>query len=154
MKSKITIAIAILTLSIFLFGFRQEMNLVGAINNARARYGRCAVVENQALNEFAQYRLSKLNLDNYNSFHTDREGYIQDCNNFRQSTGYAGKLGEIIAKNPLPEIGYGYNYVNVWMRSRYHRAVIIERQYRLVGFAVELKDGWCFVVVEFMTGGI
>lgn len=149
MKSKLTIAIAILILSIFLFGFRQEMNLVGTINDARTRYGRCEVVENQALNEFAEARLAKLNSDNYYTFHTDREGFIQDCNNFRKSTVYTGYIGEIVSRSE--RLSYGHFFVSAWLKSRYHRAVMLEKQYKYVGYAVVVKDGYVFIVVEFMT---
>ena len=151
MKSKITIAIAILTLSIFLFGFRQEMNLVGAINNARARYGKCKEIENQALNEFAEARLAKLNSDNFYVFHTDREGFIKDCNNFKTNAGYTGNMGEIVARSEW--LSYGHFFVSAWLKSRDHRAVMLNRQYRYMGYAVTAKDGYVFIVVEFMTEG-
>ena len=147
----ITLIILVIT-SLACITTQQTPELIQAINQVRLN------TLNQAnrLNDFAQYRFSKLNYP-----YLSHTNFRKDYSNFMGNRGYLEK-GTIVNCGEIIQVAYDYkakfynidtdDLIRSWLNSSSHREVILNEKWQNIGCYIGYKDQYTIIiVVEFDT---
>jgi len=101
-----------------------ESQMLAQVNSYRAKHGLPHVRRSKSLTRSAE-RYSRKQM---------REGYFGHASRIQASSKYR-RLGEILAWNSGSRAQVSHTF-RMWLRSSGHRAIIVDRQFRYMGFGV------------------
>jgi uncharacterized protein YkwD len=137
------ILILLITITLLATLACTDISILSGINQTRLNNGLNQLVEKQELNDFVNYRLSKMTYPpNHNNLKADYETF-SNINNLK----HVKFVGEII---------FGSDYIfdkndilNIWLNSPSHKNVILNKQFVNFGYAERYLDETykCIIVI-------
>jgi len=132
------ILILLITITLLATLACTDINILAGINQVRLNNGLNQLAENQRLNDFAAYRLNKMQIPSHNDFKSD---YM-----FFMNVTTITLIGEIIAFSPIQQLTEAY--INAWLNSPSHKQTILS-PFLNFGMASGYINGNYVIVVEF-----
>jgi uncharacterized protein YkwD len=112
--------------------------ILSGINQIRLNNGLNQLQESQELDDFANYRLKKMQNPSHEDFKSDYITFMQKSVNL---------IGEIIAYGDIKQSTEAY--LNAWMNSPSHKKVIVYPCFNSFGIAEGIINGNYIIIVEF-----
>ena len=149
----ITLIILVIT-SLACITTQQTPELITKINQVRQDNNLKPLNYTTRLDDFAQYRFNQVDPNNL-SHKNLRHDYAKFMGRYLEN-GAVATCGEIILKSYAPCKNFDYydidDYINFWLNSPTHRAVILNETFENIGCYIGYKDVFTIIiVVEFDT---
>lgn len=138
------ILILLITITLLATLACTDVSILTGINQVRLNNNLNQLVESPELNDFANYRLEKMQIPSHDNFKTDYMFFMYE--RFIVGNVYSSFFGEIIAYSPIQQSTEAY--INAWLNSPSHKETIL-KNYESFGSASGFVNGNYLAIVEF-----